>query len=563
MELFQALFPSSVEPAQRVLKRLEAVASVREDLTSKDRGRDEFDDLLSPWNSTAIEEGVLCKAEGYSGKGSRYADLLCRGESGTALMAVEYVGNGDTTAALGFWSKSTKVRCVVLLAIAQYSGIERQIFTRDGSGDDLHRAKRWELPRPREFDLSRDIGDQSVESMLEAVRHGHIEAVAWLVNQWRECSLAIDFMDRGPRWQPEQAQRILDGLAATEDLRCAEEILRRSTSTDCNPRHPRRRFRDDWFIGDEVNQRMAEDLFAPLFWRLPVEAVLKSMKPSRYPGERLSVSGQRLLAEELMGLKYDPDRSALEEALTMAARSPISEKGRDYGEDERVLMRLHRSHQKQTEQVQLSDDAPPSFVWDEIFREDPFFQGTLEEARDKVAGKVKTVWESNVGLRNRIKSLVGRRELATRGLLGDYEASGYIKLYTPVIAASADVLGLPSRYLKSVVFIHLSAWLLAHEARDLDGQPGYGFAPSAPGSPFANESPSHVALVQAFTDRLIHRLKDPNLQAAFEKLSKSQPKPYARWVSMRNLPLEKLRMLLLMARANASAMGLPGATDGE
>ena len=113
----------------------------------------------------------------------------------------------------------------------------------------------------------------------------------------------------------------------------------------------------------------------------------------------------------------------------------------------------------------------------------------------------------------------------------------------------------------SVAFIHLSAWALARESYDLDGQRGYGFAPSPRTSPFNRESPAHVTLVQAFTDRLIRPLKDPNLQAAFETLSKYQPEPYTRWGPMRKLPLEKLRMLLLAARASASALGLPGAGD--
>jgi hypothetical protein len=72
-----------------------------------------------------------------------------------------------------------------------------------------------------------------------------------------------------------------------------------------------------------------------------------------------------------------------------------------------------------------------------------------------------------------------------------------------------------------------------------------------------------VTLVQAFTDRLIHLLKDPNLQDAFEKLSKHQPEPYTRWAPMRKLPLERLRVLLLAARASAAALGLPGNDAGQ
>jgi hypothetical protein len=558
LELFQTLFPSRAEPARQVLDRLEAVASIRWELT---RGDAEIDDLFSPWSASAIQEGVLCKAEQYRGKGDRYADLLCRGEAGQPLMVVEYVGDGVVDEALKFWGESTKVRCAVLLVTDKY--LQRKIFTRDLEKGVLRPGERQlDLPRPREFELLRDVGDRSVESMLDALRHGHIEAVAWLVNKWRDSSLAFTDMKRGPRWRPERAQRILDGLAATEDLRCAEEILRGATPGGYDSRHRGRRFRDDWSFGEEPGQRMAEDLFAPLFWRLPVEAMLKSMEP-RHPGDMPSLAGYRLMAEELMGLRYDPDRSALEDAREMAARLPSSDDHRDDSDDERAIMWLHRSRRQQNERVRFTNEAPPALVWEEMFREKPYWSGTLEEARERVGEKVEKVLGSDVSLRSRLRNAAGRRELVTQGLLGDYECSGRIELYTPVITAAAEVLGLSSRYLKSVVFIHLSAWALAHEARDLDGQRGYGFQPSARTSPFSRESPSHVTLVQTFTDRLIRLLKDPNLQAAFEKLSKHQPESYARWASMRKLPLEKLRMLLLTARASAPALGLPGADDSQ
>jgi hypothetical protein len=402
--------------------------------------------------------------------------------------------------------------------------------------------------------------------MLDAVRHGHIEAVAWLVNEWRGSSLAAGDMfpkHREGHWRPERAQRILDGLAATEDLRCAEEILRRAAPSGPPRWHRQHRFREDWPPGEEFERRMAEDLFAPLFWRLPVEAVLKSMEAKHYPGETSSLAGYRLLAHDLMGLLYDPDRSALDEARSLAARLPASDDHRDDVEDERALMWLHRSQREQMEHVRLSDQAPPALVWEEVLRKEPYWRGTLEEGREKVGEQVRKLLESNVSLRSRIRSAASRRELATQGLLGSYKGSGRIELYAPVITAAAEVLGLSSRHLKSVVFIHLSAWALADEARDLDGQQGYGFAPSPQTGPFGRESPAHVTLVQAFTDRLIRLLKDPNLQAAFEKLSKHQPGPYNRWGPMRKLPLEKLRMLLLTARASAPALGLPGVEDSQ
>jgi CobQ/CobB/MinD/ParA nucleotide binding domain len=539
LELFQKLFPSRAEPAKQVLDRLEAIADITAELTGGRREHYAYDELLSPWSSEAILEGVLCSDERHRRKGSRYADLLCRSEHGSPLMVVEYVADGNDRGARECWSQGTTVRCAVLLVKGQYRP-QRQIFTRQPDGEELHRTERWDLPRPREFDLVPDVGERSVDSMLDAVRHGHIEAVTWLVNEWQDSLLAARHMH--PRsdighWRPERAQRILDGLAATEDLRCAEEILRRAATGE------------------------NENLFGSLFWRLPVEAVLKVMESkhnNRF--EILSLAGYRLLAHELMGLHYDPDRNALDEARALTTCLPILD-DRD-AEDDRELMWLRQKRGELCGRVQLSDEAPPTLVWEEALREEPYWRGTLEEARQKFGDKVRKLLASKVSLRSRLRGAAERHELATQGLLGAYEVSGRIELYPQVITAAAEVLGLSPRYLKSVVFIHLSAWALAHEARDLDGQLGYGFAPSPRSGPFNSESPSHVTLVQAFTDRLIRRLKDPNLQAAFEKLSQHQPEPYTRWAPMRKVPLEKLRMLLLTARASAPALGLPGAGEG-
>src|SRR5437867_3333732 len=105
---------------------------------------------------------------------------------------------------------------------------------------------------------------------------------------------------------------------------------------------------------------------------------MKSMQPRRYPGQISSLAGYRLLAHELMGLRYDPDRSALEEARALAARFPTSHDDRDEGEDERALMWLHRSRDERIEHVRFSDEAPPALVWEEVLREEQYWRGTLE-----------------------------------------------------------------------------------------------------------------------------------------------------------------------------------------
>ena len=555
LELFQALFPFGAETAKGVLERLVATGEVKESLTRE--GSYDGERTLAPWSPAAIEEGVLVEVKGYPG-GTRYADLVCLGADAHPLLGVEYVAGESLDEAIAFWNKVKSVRCLVLLVRQENRSVIRRILTRPYKGE-LRPADRWDIPRPREFELFPDVGDRSVESMLNALRHGHVEAVEWLMTEWRESAVAVDMhpkMVRG-RWRPERAKRIVEGLAAIEDLQCGEEILRRALPNWSYGRPGARRFRDEWEFAPEVDRRMAEDLFAPLFWRLPVEAVLKAMRPRRHPGERLSLAGYRLLANDLMGLRYDPAHRLLDDARAFSARFPLPH-GREESEDDRALMWLHRSHQRRFEQIELSADVPPALVWEEMWRKDQYWTGTLPEARKKLGQELDNVFAKPNTLRNRLRTFARRRALAIQGLLGFYDASGHLVLYPSVITAAAEVLGVSPRYLKSVVFIHLSVWAVAHEATDLDGQLGFGFIPSEHSNPFTRESPTHVMIVQAFTDHLIQRLQDPGLRAAFETLARHQPEPYTAWRKMRRLPLEKLRALLLKARASAPVLGLPG-----
>jgi hypothetical protein len=125
-----------------------------------------------------------------------------------------------------------------------------------------------------------------------------------------------------------------------------------------------------------------------------------------------------------------------------------------------------------------------------------------------------------------------------------------------VIAAAAEVIGVSPRYLANVAFIHFYVWDLAYLSRDLDGELGYGFAPTHFSSVTARISPAHLAVAQAFTHRVILWLKDANLEATFETLSNHQPEPYTLWRPMGKVSMERLRTLLMRTRAGAEALGL-------
>lgn len=564
LELFRELFPSSAQRAEEALSRLEAVASIKEELTRSRGERYDFDDILSPWSASAIDEGVSYEGEGYGQPASRYADLLCRDDAGRPLMAVEYLADSHEEA-VEFWARRTKVRCLVLLSRNQQGSVEqREIYARRPGEYELRKTdRRWDLPLPKEFDLLPDVGDRSIERMIDALRRGHAEAADWLVGEWQECVVVATGVEPFPPWRPLRARQILDGLAATDDPGLGAQILRLAAPGPGPPLHPKRKrrfrgrkFLDEWGSGDELDRWVAKDLFAPLFWRLPVEALVRYSGERHFPGETPCLAGYRLLAHDLMGLRYDPDRTALAEGRALLARRSDDARGED-SEDWEPVEWLHRSQHERNEHLRLSAEPAPVIVWEELGREARHFRGTLEEAKEKIGDKGRKQATSSSGLRRRLRERLDRHQLAAGGLLGQYDAAGRIELYPSVIGATAELLGVSPRSLKSVVFIHFAVLALAHQARDLDGQPGYGFAPASLQPPYFRESPVHVSLAQCFAHRLIERLDDPSLMAAFEKLSQHQPEPYRQWEAMRKVPLEQLRVYLMRARAAPAALGLP------
>lgn len=565
LELFRELFPSSAQRAEEALSRLEAVASIKEELT-KSHDRYGSGGLLAPWDASAIDEGVSYEGEGYGHPASRYADLVCRDDASRPLLAVEYLA--ESREAVEFWAKRTNVRCLVLLSRNQQGSMEREIYARRPNEYELHPTdRRWDLPLPKEFDLLLDVGDRSVERMIDALRRGHPEAAAWLVGEWQECVVVATGVEPFPPWRPLRARQILDGLATTEDPGLGVQILLQAAPGPGAPWHPKSRRRhgrklmDDWGSGDELDRWVAKDLFAPLFWRLPVEAVARYSKERHYPGETPCLAGYRLLAQELMGLRYDPDRTALAESRALLAKRSDDGLGED--EDWEPVEWLHWSQRERNEHLRLSDEPAPALIWEELGREARGFHGTLEEAKTKLTDKARKQVTSAASLRRRLRERLDRHQLVTGGLLGQYDTAGRIELYPSVIVATAELLSVAPRFLKSVVFIHFAVLALAHQARDLDGQPGYGFAPTPLQPPYFRESPVHVGLAQCFAHRLIERLDDPNLMAAFEKLSQHQPEPYRQWEAMRKVPLEQLRVYLMRARASAAAIGLPHSADLE
>jgi len=263
-----------------------------------------------------------------------------------------------------------------------------------------------------------------------------------------------------------------------------------------------------------------------------------------------------MLAEEVMGLRYDLLRTALKESESSTAQ--IQDVSIEEGqEDERALYLIYRRLFRES-RFRLCDDPPLLLLWEQKFRENRHWLGEPEDLSEKIRNNAKKLMGDASQLRAWLRGMISKNALITGNLLGRYDPpSGRIELYPAILDALATLLGLPPRSLKNVVFIQLSVIAIAHQARDLDGQPGFSFAIASATNPFQKESPALIELSQYFTFRLIERLGDINLMGAFEKLSTKQPEPYRRWHRMRHMPLEQMRAVLLRARLVETALGLP------
>ena len=393
--------------------------------------------------------------------------------------------------------------------------------------------------------------DRSTDELLDAVRRGHSELVPVLVSEWRQ-NIPRDwhFGKRHRRYRPGDAGKILAGLASIDNIEVASRILASAASVSF-PMSFERRHLDEWEIDGDLCKT---ELFAPLFWRLPVEAVHDYLHRQTHPGWSPCFAGLQLLSEELMGLQYDPIRRLLGEAdMNSANLSEVF--ASDEMDDERMFHILNRRY-VEPGWLSLNRRLPPRLLWEKQLHKEPYWTGEEDDINAEVLDSVRELLATESKLRKYIKEKIKNGNLVTDGLLGRYDANaGRIDLYPAILEAVALQLGLQPRFVKSVVFVQLSVRLLGNEGRDLDGQPGFGFSSTI--TPLRAESPAQIMVCQYFTFQLIERLGDQNLLGAFEKLSDNQPEPYRRWRRMKHIPVEQMRTALLRMRLGESALGLP------
>lgn len=298
---------------------------------------------------------------------------------------------------------------------------------------------------------------------------------------------------------------------------------------------------DSGFTLEEMTTR---ELHAPLFWRLSVEAKLEFWRPGRRGS---CAAGIEMLARDLMGLTFAPDRDFRQEVGRLLG--PVDESD----DSNRGAYRFSDLFQERELRFELSDGASP-----ELLRRAALRQRLEDARRNREDGDPWLAAESEAQRAlgdDRVLSVLlrvpgGSINVPTTNLLALYEpGSARVTLYSKLIAGCSRVLGIDRRALANVVFLHETVHALAHLGRDLDGRRWEDFALPSSRDPAFRPSALHETLAQFFAHRLLTRLGDSALLAAFERLSDHQPPEYQTWRKMVDVPVESVRKLLLRARA--------------
>ncbi len=122
-------------------------------------------------------------------------------------------------------------------------------------------------------------------------------------------------------------------------------------------------------------------------------------------------------------------------------------------------------------------------------------------------------------------------------------------IYRKLMRWSAGHLNVDERALGNVVFLHEMVYAICHLGRDLDGRMWADFG--LPPAKDINFRPSLMleTFARYFSLRLIERLEDATLMAAFDRLNACAPAEYQVWQRLRHAPVEQVRKILLQARA--------------
>jgi hypothetical protein len=545
LALLAELIEADPARAAAAARRQEAIRDTRNWLTEDYESHRHRRVTPRGFREEQVDEGVQFKGVQYGKHEARYADLVAYADEdrAEALLAVEYVEKLASSDVWKWWQDKTKLRGVVLIGKEEGKDTERRVFTRGRRGRDLTERDKWTsaIRWPISFSALDDPGDNSVRSMLTAVQRGEDGFVNLLVQEWQHASFVT--LHGGAPFRPALARQILDGLAEVRDVETEVGILWR-TAPD-----PFERSSADMKMhrGNSLEEMTTRELHAPLWWRLSVEAKVEVWDRERHGPFSGSAGGVEMLAGDLLGLSFDPDRDFRQEVgrlLGSVDESDASNRGTYRFAD------LFRDRELTFE---LSDEVPPELVRRAALRQrledgrrdrennDPWW-AAKQEAQESL--------DDDRALSALLRVPEGRYDAPTTNLLALYDpATARVTLYRKLIDACARLLGIDRRALANVAFLHETVHALTHLGRDLDGRRWEEFALPSSRDPSFRPSTLHETLAQFFTHRLIRRLGDPALLLAFERLSDHQPTEYQTWRKMVDVPIESVRKLLLRARA--------------
>jgi MinD-like ATPase involved in chromosome partitioning or flagellar assembly len=507
-------FPGHKQEAEAARRRMEAVHDAWKHLTRAServrggtRGR-------RAWPVDQLRQRVRFT----EGEASRQADIVAYDRpaedlNAKPLMIIEYVDREDRDTVARWWIEHTRVPVVAVLSDRSECRLYSQRLAWDSRA---HPSDRWDFPLPHDFEVLADPADVSIDALLDSVRRGHPEYLERLVTEWVRCSAAG--LHGGVPWKPQLAKKILDGLARVEDVELALRVLWAASTIH------RGRWLGD---GDEyLDEQVQAELFTPLLWRLPPEAAVDLLKEHGRPfGLSMGCVAVRLLARDLLGLRYDPDTTFRAEAQRLLDRS-----GREREIDQgQAIYQLDTAFERLEISFEISSGEPP----------------LVASRKVEADGKRQSLSDTA----SLVSELIAARNLVTTGLLGNYEPSdGKVVLYRTAILECADKLALRERHVGSVTLIHETIHALTHLGRDLDGRMWPEFALPSADNPLFEPSWFHEALAQYFTYQQIVRLDDPSLLHAFETMSATQAPAYRAWRRLRVLPMEEVRSWFMSIR---------------
>lgn len=284
------LFPSQKDVATRARNRLVAVEEARQELTDPSTRTGAMTHERWYWSPDMLAHNV----EFFAPDGSkRMADIVATLASGEQAMIIEHIDDEPDATVMHWWSERAPGQVIVLQwhEDAKWPARRRMFLGRGVSQDgNLEVSDRWGLPAPVEFELLHDPTDDTVATVLEIVPR----------TRFYDERVIIEWVRNNPfghltvsSFQSEQARKIVDGLAAIEEVKRAKEIV-----AACAQNASSRSYRLPTADG-RLDRLLQEGLCAPLCWRIPPRAFTELAKELWYYALR------RLAG--FLGLDYDPD----------------------------------------------------------------------------------------------------------------------------------------------------------------------------------------------------------------------------------------------------------------